>query len=115
MEQESVPADGNSQQYFASLPLDPNGQRKMWMRTTESHMIQQSPGMNRHVEFAGRALWNTTLQLGHRDMHPKDCQLGASWNPRTATFIQAELVAPTPPVGTLLDMPLQTSTVNVPP
>jgi hypothetical protein len=94
MEQESVPADGNSQQYFASLPLDPNGQRKMWMRTTESHMIQQSPGMNRHVEFAGRALWNTTLQLDRWGLTSADHHLGVSWNPRTTTFIQSRASSP---------------------
>jgi hypothetical protein len=37
------------------------------------------------------------------DMDPADQTLVASWNPRAATFIQAELVAPMPPTGTLLD------------
>jgi hypothetical protein len=40
------------------------------------------------------------------DMHPADQTLVASWNPRTANFIQAELVDPMPPVGILLDLPL---------
>jgi hypothetical protein len=40
-------------------------------------------------------------------MHPADQHLGASWNLRTATFIHAELVAPTPPTGTLFDLPLR--------
>jgi hypothetical protein len=105
MERESIPHDGNSQQSFAALPLKPNGQRKTWVRTTESQPIQQSPGMNRPVEFAGGAFRNTTRQPDRW----ADPHLGANWNPRTTTFIQAELVAPTPPAGTLLDLPLQTS------
>jgi hypothetical protein len=33
----------------------PNGQRKTQVPTTESHRIQQSPGMNHPVEFASEA------------------------------------------------------------
>jgi hypothetical protein len=55
MERESVSHDINSQQSFEALPLKSNGQRKTWVRMTESHLIQQSPGMNRLVEFVGRA------------------------------------------------------------
>jgi hypothetical protein len=62
MERESVLHDISCQQIFEVLPLKPNGQTKTWVRTTESHPIQQSLGMNRPVEFAGGALRNTTLQ-----------------------------------------------------
>jgi hypothetical protein len=61
MKQESVLHDINSQRSFEVLPLKPNGQRKTWVRTTESHPIQHSPGMNRLVEFASRASENMTL------------------------------------------------------
>jgi hypothetical protein len=62
MERESVSHDINSQQSFEAPPLKPNGQRKIRVRTTESHPIQQSLGMNCPVEFAGEAFRNTTLQ-----------------------------------------------------
>ena len=62
MERESVLHDINSQQSFEALPLKPNGQSKTWVRTTESHPIQQSPGMDRPIEFAGGAFQNTPLQ-----------------------------------------------------
>jgi hypothetical protein len=63
MERESVLHDINPQQSFEALPLKPNGQTKTQVRTTESHPIEPSLGMNRPVEFAGRAFRNTTLQL----------------------------------------------------
>jgi hypothetical protein len=62
MERESVPHDINIQQSFEVLPLKPNGQIKTRVRITEPHPIQQSPGLNRTVEFVGGAFWNTTLQ-----------------------------------------------------
>jgi hypothetical protein len=63
MEQEIVSYDGNSQQSFAALPLKPNGQIKIRVHPTESHPIQQSPGMTRLMEFIGGAFRNTTLLL----------------------------------------------------
>jgi hypothetical protein len=60
MEQDVVPHDGNSQQSFAALPLKPNGQIKTWVHMTEYHMIQQTSGMKRPMEFAGGAFRNTT-------------------------------------------------------
>jgi hypothetical protein len=45
MKREITSHDGNSQQSFATLPLKPNGQIKIWVRPTESHPIQQSPSM----------------------------------------------------------------------
>jgi hypothetical protein len=42
---EKTSHDGNSQQSFATLPLKQNDQIKTWVRPTESHPIQQSPGM----------------------------------------------------------------------
>jgi hypothetical protein len=41
---------------------------KTWVRTTESHSIQQSPGMNRPMEFADGAFRNTTLQPDQREL-----------------------------------------------
>jgi hypothetical protein len=75
----------------------------------ESHPVQQSPDMNRSVEFVGGAFRNTTLYLGRGNRRPINHHPSASWNPTTATFIQAELVAPTPPTDTLLHLPLETS------
>ena len=62
MERERVLHDINSQQSFKALPLKPNGQIKTWVRPTEYHPIQQSPGMKRPMEFAGGAFRNTTVQ-----------------------------------------------------
>ena len=59
--------DINSQQNFEAFPLKPNGQSKTWVRTTESHPIQQSPGVNRPVEFAGGAFRNSSLQPNQRE------------------------------------------------
>nr|UBY07023.1 NBS-LRR disease resistance protein [Dasypyrum villosum] len=84
MERESIPHDGNSQQSFATLPLKPNGQRKTRVRTTESHLIQQSPGMNRLREFPADPSGTRHCSQIDGDMHPVDQNLGASWNPRTA-------------------------------
>jgi hypothetical protein len=61
MEREIVPQDGNRKQSFATLPLKPNGQIKIRGPPTKSYLIQQSLGMTRPVEFAGRAFRNTTL------------------------------------------------------
>jgi hypothetical protein len=84
MERESIPHDGNSQQSFAALPLKPNGQRKTRVRTTESHPIQQSPGMNRLREFPAEPSGTRHCSQIDGDMHPVDQNLGANWNPRTA-------------------------------
>jgi hypothetical protein len=54
--------DGNNQQSFAALAQKANGQRKTWVRTTESHPIQQSSGMNLPMKFADGAFRNMTLQ-----------------------------------------------------
>jgi hypothetical protein len=53
--------DINSQQSFEALPLKPNGQRKTRVRTTESLLNQQSPGMMCPMELAGKAFRNTPL------------------------------------------------------
>jgi hypothetical protein len=79
---------------------------KTRVHTAESHPIQQSRGMNRPVKFMADPSKTQHCSQIHGDMHPTDQHLGASWNPMTATFIHAELVAPTPPAGTLLDLPL---------
>jgi hypothetical protein len=50
-----MPHDIKSQQSLDALPLKPNRQRKILVCMTESHPIQQSPGMNRLAEFAGGA------------------------------------------------------------
>lgn len=47
-----MPHDINGQQSFEALSLKPNGQSKTQVRTTESHPIQQSPGVNRPWKIA---------------------------------------------------------------
>jgi hypothetical protein len=84
---ENVLHDIKSQPSFETLPLKPNGQTKARVRTTEYHLIHQSPGMRRPVEFTGGAFRNTTVQ-------PEEIHLDARRNPRTTSFIQNKQGAP---------------------
>jgi hypothetical protein len=61
MEREVVPYDGNSQQSFVALPLEPNGQIKTRVHKTKYHPIQQTLGMKLPMEFASGAFRNPTL------------------------------------------------------
>jgi hypothetical protein len=76
-----MPHDINSQQSFEALPLKPNGQGKTWVRTTESLLNHQTPGMMRPVELASGAFRNTTLQPNRNAMHSTDLHLGYEKEP----------------------------------
>jgi hypothetical protein len=78
--------DGNNQQSFAVLSLKPNGQIKTWVRTTEYHLIRQSPDMI--------AQWSSPTKLSgtchscriHEEVNPVDPHLGTRRNPRTKFY-----------------------------
>ena len=91
--------DINSQQSFETLPLKPNGQSKTWVRTTESHPIQQSPGMNRPVEFAGGAFRNSSLQPNQREHASSRSSSSRGRNLGPPPLYQQNQLAPTPPVA----------------
>jgi hypothetical protein len=96
MERESVTHDGTPAKLH-SATSETNGERKTWVCMTASRPIQQSPGMNHLVDFVGGGFRNTCIRM---------IIILASWNPRSANFIQAELVAPMPPASILLNPPL---------
>jgi hypothetical protein len=62
--------------------------KKTWVRMTESHPIQQSPGNTRRVEFAGRAFRNSTLWPNQQEHTPNIYSSSSERNLRTTTFIQ---------------------------
>jgi hypothetical protein len=103
MEQKSVPHDINSQQSFEALPLKLNGQRKIRVRTTESHPIQQSLGMNRPVEFTGGAFQNKTASKTMKTCIWQIIILVQEEILGPPPFIQSELVEEMPSQGDAAD------------
>jgi hypothetical protein len=53
------------------------------------------------MEFAGGAFETRPSSQINGNKHPADLHLDARRNPRTTSFIKAELAAPTTPVGNL--------------
>jgi hypothetical protein len=79
--------DINSQQSFEALPLKPNGQIKNMGAHDRNHPIQQSSGIYRSMNFAGRAFRNPTIHPNWWEQHPTDLQTWCEKNRRTTTFI----------------------------
>jgi hypothetical protein len=99
MEQEITSHGGNSQWIFATLPLKLNGQIKIWVHPTESHPIQQSPGMIAQWSSPAEPSGTRHSYQIHEKEPPVDPHLGAKRNHRTISFIHAEPAVPTPSAG----------------
>jgi hypothetical protein len=107
MEREIVPHDGNSQQSFAALLVKPNGQIK---NMGALDRIPSDPAISRHKALSvvcRRSLLEYNTPARSMEGYSVDLHIGVRLNSRTASFIQDELVALTPPAGAQLDLPLR--------
>jgi hypothetical protein len=69
---------------------------KTWVRATEYHPIQQTPGKRCTVPFAGGAFRNSSLQPDQGKLTSGRSSSSLARNPRTATKNKARPAAPTP-------------------
>jgi hypothetical protein len=90
---------GKKEQSFASLPPEPNGRNKSIGAPDRIPPIQQTPGIENVVTFAGGAFLNTPLRLDQEELASGRSPSLHKKDPWTTTFIHAWPAAPTPLAG----------------